>query len=114
MSSCGDRRELCNVRCEAHALGSLQTVTYMFLFQGTVEYGSEALEIAVSPKGRQARAAFCVLSLNWEGLAFQPGVVGRLEVYSSVALIPWKPLSLGPLLMTICFSPILKGTLDKP
>lgn len=54
MSSCGDRRELCNVRCETHAFGSLQTVTYMFLFQGTVECGSEALEIAVSAEGTQA------------------------------------------------------------
>lgn len=42
------------MRCETHALGSLETVTYMFLFQDTVEYGSEALEIAVSPEGRQA------------------------------------------------------------
>lgn len=85
----------------------------MFLFQGTVECGSEALEIAVSPKGRQARAAFCVLSLNWEGWAFQPGWYGRLAVFSSIPLIPWISLSLASLLMTICFSPVLKGTSDS-
>lgn len=94
MSSYSDRRELCNVRCETHALGSLQTVTYMFLFQGTVECGSEALEIAVSPKGRQARAAFCVLSLNWEGRAFQPGVgwqAGGFLFCSTDPVKTWEP-----------------------
>lgn len=43
-----------------------------------------------------------------------PGVVGRLEVPSSGPLTPWKPLSLGPLLMAICFSQVLKDTLGKP
>lgn len=104
MSSYGDRRELCNVRCEAHALGSLQTVTYVFLFQGTVECGSEALEIAVSPNASQAQAAFGVLSA--EG-----GVAGwRLPC---TAFIPRKPVDLGPLTMTICLSPILRGMPDR-
>ena len=85
----------------------------MFLFQGTVEYGSEALEIAASPEGRQARAAFCVPSLTCEGWALPPGVVGRLEVPSSGPLTPWKPLSPGPLLMAICFCHVLKDTLGK-
>lgn len=85
----------------------------MFLFQGTVERSSEALEITVSPKGRRAGAAFCVLSLTGKDELFSLGWCGRLEVSSSIPLIPWKPLSLGPLFMTICFFLILKGMSDK-
>lgn len=109
MSSCSDRRELCNVHCETHALGSLQTVTYMFLFQGTAECGSEALEIAVAPKGRQARAAFCVLSLNWGGRAFQPGVVRRAGSFLFGSTDPTETCELGASPRDHLFLPCLKG-----
>lgn len=36
-----------------------------------------------------------------------------MEVSFSIPLIPWEPLSPRPLLVTICFPPVLKGTSDK-
>lgn len=54
LSSCRDRRQLCNVRCETHTLGSLQTVICLFLLQSMVERGLEGLEIDVAPNGSPA------------------------------------------------------------
>lgn len=113
MSSCRDRRELRNVRCETRALGSLHTVTYVFLFQGAVECGLEALEMAASPNASQARAAFCVLAVSWDGEPFSLGRCGQLEVSPAVPFVPWKPVNRA-LCSQPSASPILKGTPDKP
>lgn len=113
-SSCRDRRQLCNVHYETHTFGSLQTVICMFLFQSTLEFGLEGLEIDVAPNGSPALGpAFCTsFSDLGSRCAFSLGWTGRLEVslFDSMSPMaesePW-----GRLIKTICFSPILKGML---